>query len=354
MYSLSDYDYHLPDELIAQQPVPERGQSRLLCLDHQTGGVTHNRFQDLYDLLEPPDTLVVNDTEVVPGRLIGKKKTGGKAELLIVDYAGRKRTQDVNSRVICKCLIKTSKRPKQGSSLTFKNGLTAEVLGVENGVFTVAFSPGDGFDALLYQIGETPLPPYIKRNGQQADSRDDRTAYQTVYAARKGAVAAPTAGLHFSKAYLGRLKSKGIRIVHITLHVGYGTFMPVRASDIRDHRMHGEWFSVSEAAADSINRAKSAGGRIVAVGTTSVRTLEYSADTMGQTTPGCGICDLYIYPGYRFKSVDAMLTNFHLPKSTLLILVSAFAGREAILNAYRTAVEQRYRFFSYGDAMFIA
>jgi S-adenosylmethionine:tRNA ribosyltransferase-isomerase len=354
MYSLHDYDYELPDELVAQKPLPARDQSRLLSLDRHTGRRAHYKFQDLYDMLRPGDILVVNNTEVIPGRLLGTKTTGGKAELLIIDYAGRQKNSRRNGGIVCKCLIKSSKRSKLGTSLSFDKGLSAEVIDIKEGVFTVAFSCVDDFEDLLYEIGNIPLPPYIKRNGQSDISGNDRTAYQTVYACQKGAIAAPTAGLHFSDKFLEKLKIKGIQIAYITLHVGYGTFLPVRVSDIRHHKMHEEWYNVTPSVADSINRAKMAGGRVVAVGTTCVRTLEFTANDAGRIRAGYGNCDLFIYPGYRFKAVDAMLTNFHLPKSTLFMLVSAFAGRSAILDAYKDAIKEKYRFYSYGDAMFIA
>ncbi|MBW1698054.1 MAG: tRNA preQ1(34) S-adenosylmethionine ribosyltransferase-isomerase QueA [Deltaproteobacteria bacterium] len=354
MYALSDYDYDLPRELIAQQPAAERDQSRLLVLDRKTGRVSHRRFKDFCELVRPSDILVLNNTEVIPGRLIGRKETGGRVQLLIIDYASRQKNKN-DSAIVCKCLIKASKRPRKGTRLVFKKGLSAEVMDFEKGIFTVKFFWKEDFEDLLYQIGDVPLPPYIKRRDKADDHwRDDRTAYQTVYASRKGAVAAPTAGLHFTDRMLLQLRDRDIKIAYITLHVGYGTFLPVRASDIRFHKMHEEWFEVSEAAAQAINRVKRNGGRVVAVGTTSVRTLEFAADEDGLIKPQSGYCDLFIYPGYRFKVVDAMLTNFHLPKSTILMLVSAFAGRTAILNAYQEAIRERYRFYSYGDAMFIA
>ena len=354
MFSLRDYDYDLPDDLIAQQPATERDQSRLLFLNRKTGDLSHHVFQDLYDLLFPTDVLVVNNTEVIPGRLFGEKNTGGRVELLILDYAGRRKTGTKNDGIICECLIKASKRPKPGTSLFFHKGLTGEIVDFQDGIFTVSFSCEDDFEKILYQIGQTPLPPYIKRNEHSDLACDDKTAYQTVYASQKGAVAAPTAGLHFSQRFFNRLKAKGIQLIEITLHIGYGTFLPVRVSDIRQHRMHSERYRTSNDTAEAIKQAKNRGSRIVAVGTTAVRTLEFSADSAGHLRAGSGQCDLFIYPGYRFKVVDAMITNFHLPKSTLLMLVSAFAGRERVLKAYREAIHKRYRFYSYGDGMLIA
>ena len=354
MYLLTDYHYELPPDRIAQKPVNRRDTSRLLRMDRETGELAHQTFSDLPGYLSAPDVLVINNTQVIPGRLHGRKETGGKAELLILNYGSdTSRTGDDGS-VICECLVKASKRPRPGTRFFFDHDLEAEVLESGEMMHTVRFScPGD-FDALLHKIGKMPLPPYIKRNGNGGAPCDDQETYQTVYAARKGAIAAPTAGLHFTEALLDQIRARGVKIVTVTLHVGYGTFVPVRVSDIREHQMHSEWYSVSQETADVINQAKAEGGRVIAVGTTSVRTLEYVAGKYGQLKEDAGNCDLFIYPGYDFRMVDAMITNFHLPESTLLMLVSAFAGREKMLNAYRTAVEEKYRFYSYGDAMFIA
>lgn len=348
MFLVNDYNYDLPDNLIAQKPADQRDRSKLLFLDKETGKRSHHKFYEIYDLLLPTDVLVLNDTQVIPARLLGRKNTGGKAEVFILDYPGGRKNAAGHDLVL-RCLIKTSKRPKNGTPLIFDRGLHARVEDFKEGVYTVKFSCKDNFESLLDRIGHVPLPPYIKRN----DCEDDRTSYQTVYASQKGAVAAPTAGLHFSKKLLKKITEKGVKIVTITLHVGYGTFLPVRVSDIRDHKIHSEWYAISKDTADDINRAKTNGRRIIAVGTTCVRTLEYASDDRGNVLHGGGTCDLFIYPGYRFKVVDAMITNFHLPKSTLLMLVSAFAGRENILHAYRTAIDRKYRLFSYGDSMFI-
>jgi S-adenosylmethionine:tRNA ribosyltransferase-isomerase len=350
MFSISDYDYHLPEERIAQTPATRRDQSRLLVMDRKTGKMTHLRFFDIYDLIASSDVLVINDTKVVPARLFGQKETGGKAEVLVIDFPDISNNRPDQGERVCRCLIKTAKRPKPGATLFFGQNLRAEVLNFEDGIFTVRFLYRGNFEHILEGIGHVPLPPYIQRR----DDKKDRTAYQTVYAASKGAVAAPTAGLHFSKGLLEKLRKKGVTIVAITLHVGYGTFSPVRVSDIRNHRIHSEWYSISKDAADKINASKKAGQRIVAVGTTAVRTLEYACDENQMIAEGHGNCDLFIYPGYRFNIVDAMITNFHLPKSTLLMLVSAFSTRENVLNAYQAALEKKYRFYSYGDAMFIA
>jgi S-adenosylmethionine:tRNA ribosyltransferase-isomerase len=349
MFLLNDYNYDLPDDLIAQKPADQRDRSKLLFLHKQTGKPSHHKFYEIYDLLLPTDLLVLNDTRVIPARLLGKKNTGGKAEVFILDYPGERNGPACNELVL-KCLIKTSKSPKNGTPLIFGQGLQAMVMDCQNGIYTVKFSYEDNFENLLDKIGHVPLPPYIKRN----DREEDRASYQTVYASQKGAVAAPTAGLHFSKTLLHKISEKGVGIVTITLHVGYGTFLPVRVTDIRNHKIHSEWYSISKHTADVINRAKTKGRRIIAVGTTCVRTIEYASDDKGNVAHGSGSCDLFIYPGYRFKVIDAMITNFHLPKSTLLMLVSAFAGRENILNAYREAIDKKYRLFSYGDAMFIA
>nr|WP_281432476.1 tRNA preQ1(34) S-adenosylmethionine ribosyltransferase-isomerase QueA [Desulfatitalea alkaliphila] len=340
---MDDYDYVLPEELIAQKQVALRDRSRLMRLCRRTGAVHHHRFDDIADLLAPGDVLVLNNTRVVPGRLLGRKETGGKVEVLILDYA------QGAARGVFTCMLKASKRPRTGSRLHFERGLTAEVVAVNDQTATLSFSGAADFEQTLDAIGHMPLPPYIRRE----DGAADRDTYQTVYATQKGAIAAPTAGLHFTRPLLDRLTERGIRTVQLTLHVGYGTFVPVRCDDIRQHRMHSEWFTLPPETAAAINAAKQQGHRVVAVGTTCVRTLEFCATAQGTVTPRSGACDLYIYPGYHFKLVDAMITNFHLPKSTLLMLVSAFAGRERILRAYGEAVKERYRFFSYGDGMII-
>jgi S-adenosylmethionine:tRNA ribosyltransferase-isomerase len=353
MYSLNDYHYDLPAELIAQQPALQRDRSQLLCLDRRTGHLSHTTFNAIGDYLRTGDVLVINNTAVIPGRLEGKKITGGRVEVLIADYAGGRKPEGENGRFICRCLVKASKRPQPGSWLKFADELKAKVIDSNNGLCTLEFHAADNFETMLDKIGQVPLPPYIKRNSGMMSSCDDGKAYQTVYAARKGAVAAPTAGLHFTPELLSELKAGGIQIVELTLHVGYGTFMPVRVADIRRHQMHSEQFSISGPAAEAINSARRTGRRVVAVGTTCVRALEYAADASGKIEAGGGRCDLFIYPGYRFKIVDALVTNFHLPKSTLLMLVAAFAGRQNIFDAYHEAVKRRYRFYSYGDAMFI-
>jgi S-adenosylmethionine:tRNA ribosyltransferase-isomerase len=352
LYSLSDYFYELPPERIAQKPAENRENSRLLVLNREKNPLSHHHFSDIADFLHPPDLLVINDTEVIPGRLYGRKSTGGKCEFLLLNYGEKRHRTQADGSVICQCLIRASKRPGPGVKFYFDADLQAETLDFQKGVHTVRFSCPENFEKVLFRIGNMPLPPYIRRNGAE-EICDDRKVYQTVYASQKGAVAAPTAGLHFTKELLEKIRAKGVGIVRITLHVGYGTFVPVRVKDIRKHEMHSEWFSLSSETAARINEAREKGGRVVAVGTTSVRTLEYLADEKGVLSAGSGECNLFIYPGYRFRAVSAMITNFHLPESTLLMLVSAFAGREKILAAYRQAIKEKYRFYSYGDAMLI-
>ena len=348
MFDIADYDYDLPEALIAQSPAERREQSRLLHLNRATGAVSHHRFADIADLLDPSDLLVVNDTRVIPARLYGRKASGGKIELLIINYPEAAAAKD-GGRFECQCLIRASRAPRPGTRLDFGPELSGIVKDFSNSRFTVEFRAAAAFDQILESRGEMPLPPYIRRPEQAAD----RTRYQTVYAREKGAVAAPTAGFHFTDALLEALREKGIEIAAVTLHVSYGTFMPVRVTDIRAHQMHSETYSISEKAAASVNRAKREGRRVVAVGTTSVRTLEYAAGRDGRIAPQSGSCDLFIYPGRTFKTVDAMITNFHLPRSTLLMLVSAFAGKENIFTAYNAAIRHCYRFYSYGDAMLI-
>jgi S-adenosylmethionine:tRNA ribosyltransferase-isomerase len=352
MYLLNDYDFELPEDLIAQRPAARRDESRLLLLDRKTGIRSHYRFYQLSDLLAPGDVLVVNDTRVVPARLVGKKETGGRIEVLILDYARSAGTGGSAGVIPCECLLKTGRPARPGTRLFFDQGLSAEIGESKDGVFSVSFFYGEDFGRLLEKIGSMPLPPYIKRE-TDAGKAADRADYQTVYASREGAAAAPTAGLHFTRSLLEKIRSLGVTVSSVTLHVGYGTFRPVKVTDIREHLIHSEDYIIPEASAAAINLARSEGRRVVAVGTTCVRTLEYAADVRGRVTAGHGSCDLYIYPGYQFRVVDAMITNFHLPKSTLIMLASAFAGRENLLVAYREAIEKRYRFFSYGDAMMI-
>ena len=353
MYRLSDYSYELPKERIAQKPVQQRDCSRMLYLDRKTGATGHYLFSNICSLLRPSDVLVINNTEVIPGRLFGYKTTGGRAEVLLLENISNGNCPPDAPNLTFKCLIKASKRSKPGTRIIFEEKLKAEVLEIEGEFYKVRFSCDSNFWDVLYRIGKMPLPPYIRRDNPDCGHVGDLTSYQTVYASRKGAVAAPTAGLHFTKDLLEKVRNRGNNVVSITLHAGYGTFVPVRVKDIREHRIHSESYEISESAARTINRAKKQGKRVIAVGTTCVRTLEFNADENGMVSAGSGRCDLFIYPGYRFKLVDAMVTNFHLPESTLLMLVSAFAGRNRILGAYKEAIGKRYRFYSYGDAMFI-
>ena len=353
MYALSDYDYELPEVLIAQKPADRRDDSHLLVLNRQGGVLSHHGFNTLEQFLMPGDVLVINNTAVVPAKLVGRKASGGRVEVLVCNFSGNGNPRTSKTLRVYECLVKTARPLKPGSSLYFDEGLTAKVIERFNGTYFIRFYTEGDFATLLERIGQVPLPPYIRRSQKQAPPCDDRAAYQTVYASEKGAIAAPTAGLHFTARLLEKLKARGVAIVSLTLHVGYGTFLPVRVQDIRSHRMHAEFYSIPEPTAGMINSARKAGQRVVAVGTTSVRTLEYASDSAGHVRAENGCCDLFIYPGYRFKVVDAMITNFHLPQSTLLMLVSAFAGRENVLHAYQEAIKRNYRFYSYGDAMLI-
>ncbi|EAX46757.1 S-adenosylmethionine--tRNA-ribosyltransferase-isomerase [Thermosinus carboxydivorans Nor1] len=336
---VTDFDYYLPEELIAQQPCEPRDHSRLLVLDRRTGNIEHRRFYNLPDYLQPGDTLVFNNTKVIPARLIGAKAgTGGKIEVFLLNRL----TSDE-----WETLVKPGKRARPGTQVVFGDELSCEILAsTDYGGRIVRFNYSGVFEDILDRLGETPLPPYIKTR------LADKDRYQTVYAKERGSAAAPTAGLHFTPELLDRIKAKGINLAFITLHVGLGTFRPVTVSNITQHTMHREYYSVSPETAALINQTKQAGGRIIAVGTTAVRTLE-TVGAGGFVESGSGWTDIFIYPGYRFKIVDALVTNFHLPQSTLLMLVSALAGRENIMNAYHVAVREKYRFFSFGDAMLI-
>jgi S-adenosylmethionine:tRNA ribosyltransferase-isomerase len=331
--------YHLPEELIARQPTAERSGSKMLVLDAERGAVEHKFFPDIVSLVRPGDLVVFNNTRVIPARLFGQKETGGKIEMLV------ERLLDEH-RVLAH--LRASKSPKTGTALLFEGDVTAEVEGRQGDLFLVRFSGYQTALDILESNGHMPLPPYIDRE----DDASDRERYQTVYAEKPGAVAAPTAGLHFDHAILEQLKFSGVDMAYVTLHVGAGTFQPVRADNIHDHVMHSEVIDVPKSVCDKVLAAKQRGGRVIAVGTTSVRCLE-SAAADGTIKPMQGDTDIFIYPGYDFKVVDALVTNFHLPESTLLMLVSAFSGYTRMMNAYREAVEQRYRFFSYGDAMFL-
>lgn len=337
----SDFYYDLPEELIAQDPLEDRTASRLLVLDRQTGTVEHKIFSDVIDYLNKGDCLVINNTRVIPARLIGEKEgTGGKVEVLLL----KRRANDV-----WETLVKPGKKLRPGAKITFGDGrLRAEVLEVvEEGNRLVKFCYEGIFEEILDSLGEMPLPPYITHK------LEDKEMYQTVYAKYDGSAAAPTAGLHFTKELLSKIEEKGIKIASITLHVGLGTFRPVKVDDVNNHHMHTEWYEVNAEAADIINETKRNGGRVICVGTTSCRTIESVADENGYMKAKTGETDIFIYPGYKFKIMDGLITNFHLPESTLVMLVSAFAGKENVLAAYETAVKERYRFFSFGDAMLL-
>ncbi|HUI45008.1 MAG TPA: tRNA preQ1(34) S-adenosylmethionine ribosyltransferase-isomerase QueA [Nitrospirota bacterium] len=336
---LSDFDYELPEALIAQEPASERDHSRLMVLDRSSGVIEHKIFADLEKYLLPGDLLVLNDTRVFPCRLPAAKQGGGRSEIFLLSEL------DCNLWV---ALVKGG--VGEGKRLVVSAGVEAEIVHEHaDGTRTVRFHSVDDIRGVLDEIGRVPLPPYIRRD----PSRQDRERYQTVYASREGAVAAPTAGLHFSRDLLAALVDKGVELVTVTLHVGPGTFQPVRSDRIVEHRMLPERYSISTAAAAAINKAKAGDRRVIAVGTTSVRTIETASRASGSVIAGEGASELFIYPGYKFKVTGGIITNFHLPKSTLLMLVSAFAGRERILSAYRTAIAERYRFYSYGDAMLI-
>ena len=337
----SDFFYDLPEELIAQDPLEDRTASRLLVLNRVTGAIEHKIFSDVIDYLNEGDCLVINNTRVIPARLIGEKEgTGGKVEVLLL----KRRANDV-----WETLVKPGKKLRPGARVTFGDGrLKAEILEIaEEGNRLVRFYYEGIFEEILDSLGEMPLPPYITHK------LEDKEMYQTVYAKFDGSAAAPTAGLHFTKELLSKIEEKGIKIASITLHVGLGTFRPVKVDDVNNHHMHTEWYEVNAEAADIINETKRNGGRVICVGTTSCRTIESVADENGYMKAKTGETDIFIYPGYKFKVMDGLITNFHLPESTLVMLVSAFAGKENVLSAYETAVKERYRFFSFGDAMIL-
>jgi len=338
-----DFFYELPESLIAQDPLSDRSSSRLMVLDKNTGEIQHKIFKDIIDYLEPNDCLVINDTKVIPARLIGKRVgTGATIEVLLL-----KRKQD--EKDIWEVLVKPGKKAKVGTEISFGDGkLVAKVIDiVEEGNRLIQFTYNGIFEEILDELGQMPLPPYITHK------LEDKNRYQTVYAKYQGSAAAPTAGLHFTKELLDNIKEKGISIASVTLHVGLGTFRPVKEENILEHHMHSEFYMINEEAAQKINETKKNGGRIIAVGTTSTRTLEAAAKEDGTIPVSSGWTEIFIYPGYKFKVIDALITNFHLPESTLIMLISALAGREQVLNAYSIAVKEKYRFFSFGDAMLI-
>lgn len=338
---ISEFYYDLPQELIAQTPIKDRDHSRLLTLDKETGAIAHRIFSDIYDMLQPGDVLVLNDSRVIPARIYGvKEQTGAVVEFLLL------RRLELNR---WECLVKPGRRARPGDRFSFGEGrMEGEVRAIaEEGIRIVDFFCEGDMLAALDEIGNMPLPPYI------VEKLEDKERYQTVYAREPGSAAAPTAGLHFTRELLARLEQKGVEIVYVTLHVGLGTFRPVKEKTVEEHKMHTEFYTVSAEAAERVTRAKQEGRRVIAVGTTSCRTLESAADGKGGIRAGSADTGIFIYPGYCFRVIDALITNFHLPESTLLMLVSALAGREHIMAAYQEAIRQKYRFFSFGDAMFI-
>ena len=338
---LTDFNYDLPEELIAQDPLEKRSDSRLMVVGREDGSITHKHFYDIIDYLNPGDCLVINDTKVIPARLMGvKPDTGASIEVLLLKRKEEK---------VWETLVKPGKKMKVGAKVEFGDGLLkGEVIDiVEEGNRLIRFEYEGIWEELLDQLGQMPLPPYITHQLK------DKNRYQTVYAEHEGSAAAPTAGLHFTKELLQQIKDKGVDIAHVTLHVGLGTFRPVKVDNILDHHMHSEFYMVDQEAADKINAAKARGNQVISVGTTSTRTIESVADENGLMRAASGWTDIFIYPGYQFKVVDSLITNFHLPESTLLMLVSALSTRENMLHAYEVAVQERYRFFSFGDAMFI-
>lgn len=338
---VKDFRYDLPQELIAQDPLEDRSSSRLLVLDKDTGEITHKHFYDIIDYLDEGDCLVLNETKVIPARLMGvKKDTGAVVEILLLKR---------KSKTVWECLVKPGKKCRVGAVIEFGEGLLTGTISdiVEEGNRIIEFEFDGIFEEILDKLGTMPLPPYITH------TLKDRNRYQTVYAKNDGSAAAPTAGLHFTKELLKDIEDKGVKLAKVTLHVGLGTFRPVKVSDVRQHHMHSEFFQVSKEAADIINSTRANGKRVICVGTTSTRTVESASDDKGYLKETSGWTDIFIYPGYKFKVLDALITNFHLPESTLVMLVSALAGREKVLHAYEEAVKEKYRFFSFGDAMFI-
>jgi S-adenosylmethionine:tRNA ribosyltransferase-isomerase len=341
---IDEFDYHLPPRLIAQEPLADRQASRMMAVDRQTGEINDRKFVEFPSLLREGDVLVLNNTKVFPARLSGKTDTGAKVELFLIRAVDEQKWE---------ALARPAKRLKTGKKLTFDGILFAEVIERQtDGAVIVKFDAGDQFDKILERVGKTPLPPYIKRDSDSPDN--DRQRYQTVFAKRRGSIAAPTAGLHFTDAILSEIRERGVQIAEITLHVGYGTFEPVRVDDLAQHRVRPESYSIGRDMADVLNEAKADSRRIVAVGTTTTRALESNISEHGKFVAESAVANLTITPGYQFKAIDALLTNFHLPKSSLLVLASTFAGRELIMKSYEHAVAAEYRFYSYGDCMFIS
>lgn len=338
-----DFDYDLPQELIAQAPADRRDASRLMILDREAGTIDESVFSRIAELFNPGDLLVLNDTRVLPARLFGEKESGGRVEVFLVRRMG-------GDDEIWSCLLRSSKKPRPGSFLKLPAGMQAQILErSDDETWLVSFCPREGFTQWLEEQGRMPLPPYIRR----AAEVEDASRYQTVFARNSGAVAAPTAGLHFTEQLLLEVRSRGVDIAHLTLHVGLGTFLPVRVEEVSDHRMHREFYTIPPETAAAIAARKAGQGRVIALGTTTTRALEHAADADGNVRTGDGEADIFIHSDYRFKVIDALITNFHLPCSTLLLLVSAFAGKEFLFRAYAEAIRKKFRFFSYGDAMFI-
>jgi S-adenosylmethionine:tRNA ribosyltransferase-isomerase len=347
---VSDFSFTLPDGLIARFPATERDSSRLMVLDRSSGTRSEASFSQIAGWLRPEDLLVLNDTKVIPARLFGQKQTGGRVEIFLVEAQAGFSEEGRGRDNLWRCLLRASKACKAGQCIQLPDGVTAEIVGRSGEQdWMVCFHGSDDFESWLQQIGQMPIPPYLNRESTELD----RVRYQTVYASEPGAVAAPTAGLHFTPELLQGIQDAGVRLAKVTLHIGLGTFQPIRVKRVQDHIIHGERYCIPAETAAAVAATKQRGGRVVAVGTTACRTLEYAADADGTVKAGQGEADIFIYPGYRFKVVDALVTNFHLPESTLLMLVSAFAGQAFVLDAYRSAVQENYRFYSYGDAMLI-
>ncbi len=345
---VSDFSFNLPEELIARYPAAVRDGSRLMVMDRQKKSITKSCFNRIIDWLRPDDLLVLNNTRVIPARLFGRKPTGGRVEIFLVEQV--QIAEDNGHTFFWHCLLRSSKRCQVGQRIDLPGGVNAEVIErIGDQDWLIHFNLVDDFENWLLQVGQMPIPPYLNRESEELD----KVRYQTVYATEPGAVAAPTAGLHFTSELLGAIKNHGVKLTHITLHVGPGTFQPVRVERVQDHRIHSERYYIAEEARQAVAETRAQNGRVIAVGTTACRTLEYAASQNGKLTSGSGKANIFIYPGYCFKVVDALITNFHLPESTLLMLVSAFGGRDFILDAYQKAIEDRFRFYSYGDAMLI-
>ena len=339
---IEEFDFNLPSSLIAQYPSSQRGDSRLMVIDRHSGEIQHRTFQDLADFLRPRDLVVMNNTRVLPARLIGKKETGGKCEILLIPSRNGPPGE-------WEALIKDVRKIRPGTRIQFGEGFSGDILEVKGGKAKIRFTPGGEVMDLLQKFGHIPLPPYIRR----PDEPQDRERYQTILAEKDGSIAAPTAGLHFTHSLLQSIQARGVHLTRITLHVGIGTFAPVRVQEIQDHIMETEWVEIPETVAQSIEETKQTGGRVIAVGTTTTRALESVADSQGGVKPGQHLARLFIYPGYCFRIIDALITNFHLPKSTLIMLVSALVGKDFLMKAYKEAIAKKYRFYSYGDAMLI-